>query len=173
MQTKTLQRRSILAAALAGAACLAVPMPALAHRKKRAITTIEWNANTNLLEVTHVLHLHDAEQALARLGQLKSPDLTPLRSRAQLALYAQKQFSISQLNGDIIDLNIVGAEIQSGQAYIYLEAPLKSVPKGLLIKNSLLQDMYLEQTNLVNVLLGTEVRSLTFFTGDLEKKVLA
>ncbi len=125
------------------------------------------------LEITHVLHLHDAEQALSRLGKLEQPDLTSLRARANLALYVQERFTLSHLNGDAIILKIVGAEIDGSYAYVYQDASMFGAPDGLEVENTLLQDIYLNQTNLVNITLRNELKSLTFFTGDSAKKIEA
>lgn len=166
-------RRSVLKAALCGAACTFLPVPAFAHRQKRAVSTIVWNEQTKLLEITHILHLHDAEQALSRIGKLNNPDLTPLRARAQLAIYAQEHFILTHANGKPIKLNIVGAEVDNGQAYIYQEVALRKNPHELSITNTLLLDVYMDQTNLVNITLGGQLKSLVFKAGDRAKKISA
>lgn len=164
-------RRTLLMAALSGAAIALLPVRAFAHRQKKVISTVEWNSSTNLLEITHMLHLHDAEQALSRLGKLTQPDLTSLRARAQLALYAQDHFKLFDSNENTIALTIVGAEIVTSYAYVYQEVALSEVPKELLIDNTLLLDIYLDQTNLVNVTLGGELKSLVFMAGDRAKRI--
>lgn len=165
-----ISRRKLLYFGLAGLACSGLPHLAHAHRQKRAISTVEWNASKNLLQVTHELHLHDAEQGLSRLGKIIKPDLSSLRARAQLALYVQQHFNISTQHGNKIALEIIGAEINASYAYIYQETKLPSVPKGLKIQNSILQDVYLDQTNLVNVILENEINSLVFVAGDKTKE---
>ncbi len=110
---------------------------------------------------------------MSRLGKLDKPDLTSLRARANLALYVQERFTLSHLNGEIIPLNIIGAEIDGAYAYVYQDVALSAVPNGIEVENTLLQDIYLNQTNLVNITLGAELKSLTFFTGDSAKKIEA
>ena len=144
-----------------------------AHRKRRALTTIKWNESAQVLEITHALHLHDAEQALARLGNLDSPDLTPLKARAQLALYTQKHFSMMDLNRTALTSTILGAEIESGYAYVYLEADIKQKPSGLIVTDTILQDIFLDQVNVVNIDFGGGIKTATFLKGDKAKKLLA
>ena len=168
-----LNRRKVIGAALAGGAAFAFAPLAHAHRQKQGLTTIEWNARGKTLEVIHTLHLHDAEQALARLGILNKPDLSPLRARAKMAIYAQSKFKLARADGTAIALNIVGAEIDSTYVYIYQEAALGTMPDGFVIEDSLLQEVYPLHTNHVNVDLGTQIKSLTFSAGDKAKKVLA
>ena len=166
-----MNKRRFLQVVLCGTACSLLPIPAHAHRQKRAISSIEWNARTNRLEITHTLHLHDAEQALDKIGALKTPDLSPLRARAQLALYTQKRFKIYDAQGHNIQLSIVGAEIDSGYAYVYQEVSFEKTPTELFIENSLLQDIYLDQTNLVNITLGNELKTLIFSVEDKKQKI--
>lgn len=168
-----INRRSMLYAVLYGTAYTFLPICAFAHRQKQAVSTVVWNPHTTTLEITHILHLHDAEQALSRIGKLNTPDLTPLRARAQLAIYAQEHFTLTRRNGEKITLNIVGAEVDNGQIYIYQEASLVQIPTELSITDTLLLDVYADQTNLVNITLGGEVKSLVFKAGDRAKRVSA
>ncbi len=151
----------------------AVPVQAWAHRQKQALTTITWNAKSNLLQVTHELQAHDAEQVLARLGLISSPDLTNLRARASLALYTQKHFKLQGLDGEVISLTILGAETDSTYAHVYLEVELPNAPVGLLITDTLLQDIFPDQINQVNVSLTGTLRTVVFVTGAGQKKILA
>lgn len=155
---------------------------AFAHRQKRAITSLEWNSRVKTLEVTHAFHLHDAEQALSRLGILDTPDLTGLRARAKLCLYIQKHFLIDILNDDTDgntpssdknsrNLEILGAEVKSGEIFVYQEMPLKHLPKHLSITNNMFLSVYKDQTNFVNVTAQTEIKSVIFKAGDPAKQV--
>ncbi|MEE9273120.1 MAG: DUF6702 family protein [Robiginitomaculum sp.] len=167
-----IKRRAILAGLTAGGLALA-STSAFAHRQMQSISVIKWNALSKTLTITHTLHMHDAEQALSRLGLLKKPDLTPLRARASLALYVQKHFLLRDLDNHDYDISIIGAEIDSSYVYIYNEVALSSMPSGLIITNTLLQDIYPDQANQVNVTLGGKTSSLMFRLGDGSKRVLA
>jgi len=173
MSVRLHNRRHVIIAGLACIVTTSLPLYAAAHRQRRALTTIVWNSHTKLLEITHALHLHDAEQALARLGNLQKPDLTPLRARAQLAIYTQTQFHLKNLHGENVQTTILGAEIDSGYAYVYLEAKMAQMPKGLLITDTILQDIFIDQVNVVNLDLGDGVKTATFLQGDTPKKLLA
>jgi len=166
-------RRRVLASGLAGMAALCLPLNVAAHRQRRALTTIKWNERTHVLEITHALHLHDAEQALTRLGNLEAPDLTPLRARAQLALYTKKHFKLTDMDNTAIEATILGAEIESGYAYVFLEAGIKKKPSGLIITDTILQDIFVDQVNVVNIDFGGDTKTATFLIGDKAKKLLA
>jgi len=168
-----LNRRTFFKSVLGGAIITSQHGLAWAHRQKQALSTIEWNARTNTLEVTHDLHAHDAEQVLAKLGLITSPDLTGLRARARLALYVKQNFQLSTLNGQAIDLTIIGAETGSTYTHVYMEAELTELPSGLLITDTLLQDVFVDQVNQVNISLSNTLRSVVFVAGDGQKKILA
>ncbi|MBL4870954.1 MAG: hypothetical protein JKX72_08375, partial [Robiginitomaculum sp.] len=133
-----MNRRHALQAGFAGIALSAFPVRAYAHRKKKAFSIIEWNADQKLLEITHTLHLHDAEQGLNQLGKIAKPDLSSLRARAQLALYVHEHFSLKLGNNEPIPLEILGAEIENSYAYVYQQVALTSRPENLIAKNTLL-----------------------------------
>ena len=168
-----LYRRAVMKSILGGALACAVPMRAWAHRQKQALTTITWNPEAKLLQVTHDLHAHDAELALARLGLINSPDITNLRARATLALYSQKHFKLQMLDGKNIPLTIIGAETDSNYAHIYLETELNVLPDGILVTDTLLQDVFVDQINQVNVTFFNTIKTVVFVAGSGQKKVLA
>ena len=168
-----LTRRAAIRTGLATGVLAALPSTALAHRQKRAQTTIEWNARTSSLEITHALHRHDAEKALAISGKISKPDLSSLKSRALLAIHLGEQFGLSDTEEREIELDIIGAENNGAHIYAYFEAQLKNPPTGLIIANTILHDVYADQINHVNIDIGSTVKTAVFTRGDKPKKVLA
>ncbi|MCF6275077.1 MAG: hypothetical protein L3J05_04870 [Robiginitomaculum sp.] len=158
---------------LASTVCAALPIRTWAHRQKQAMSHIEWNAKTKMLEVIHDLHAHDAEQVLARLGLINTPDITSLRARASLALYVQKNFKLATLDGQNLALTIIGAEAGTTYAHVYMEVEMAEAPPGLLITDTILQDIFVDQINQVNMTFGDTVKSAIFAAGDGQKKILA
>ena len=157
--------------ALAGFSCLQIPV--LAHRQKQVVSTILWNDRTSSLEVTHTLHVQDATLALIALGKIETPDLAPLKARALLALYVDKHFRLSSLDQKVLGLEVIGAEIEGHQVYVYQEARMKTAPGGLVVDNRILLETYPGQINRVNIDLSGTIRTLLFVLGDKAKKVLA
>lgn len=168
-----LNRRVFTKTMVGGVICAASPVQAWAHRQKQALSTIEWNAHAQLLEITHDIHAHDAEMALARLGLIDTPDITGLRARARLALYVRKNFIIKTLAGQNIDLTIIGAEVDSTYAHVYMEAKLDKAPTGLIVTDTIMQDVFIDQINQVNMSIAGKVQSVVFTAGDAAKKLLA
>lgn len=167
-----LTRRRTLQTLSGAAFMVALPMSAFAHREKKTLTTIEWNADDNMLNVIHSYHLHDAETALAAKGIIDTPDLFSLKARAKLALYTAKNFSIASA-GQQIDLDILGAETEAKTVYVYQQAKLDKAPTELVISASMLRDIIPGQLNNVDVTVSGEIRSVQFKKNDGPKKVLA
>lgn len=168
----TVSRRTFVTALSALPFC-AVPKAALAHRTKLSYTTLTWNAKTRLLEIEHQIHMHDAERALSRLGLVDQPDLISLRSRAQLALYAERNFSLRALDGTDIAIKTIGADVDGRHAYIFQESALDEAPGGFVVACSLLRDVFDDQVNHVNFRSGDKTGTIQLSGRDVSKKILA
>jgi hypothetical protein len=161
----------VLLTGMVGMGANSLNAPALAHRAKAGVTTIEWNARTEMLEVIHRLHAHDAQVAVADVMGVHPPDLGDLKPRAALALYVSQTFTLAGEDGATIPLDIVGAEIEGAYVYIYQEAALPALPGSLLVTNNILIDVFRNQMNTVNVKSPTGVKSAEF-SHDVRKTVL-
>jgi hypothetical protein len=165
MASTNLSRRIVLIGV--GAALIAPP--ALAHRSQSVLTTVEWNAAASKLEVIHRIHAHDAEvglmQATKASGNL---DLTQVPNQAKLILYADERFSLTDASGKI-KLEPVGAQFESEAILLYMEAKRPAPPDKLIVADSILCDVFEQQTNLVNIRLSKKTRTLIFVDGDKPK----
>ncbi|MFZ4684728.1 MAG: DUF6702 family protein [Hyphomonadaceae bacterium] len=159
-------------ALLTGGACVAtvaLAPEALAHRAQTVLTTVMWNASSSMLEVTHRLHAHDAELTLAATTGAQSVDITQVKNQAQLLLYIEKQFTMTD-GGKTIALQPLGAEMEGEAILVYQECRLATPPKVLSIVNGILRDVFEGQTNLVNVRLAQRTRTLIFSGSDGAKR---
>ena len=173
-KTKALTRRCIVKGAFATTLLtqLVIPPAAYADRERLSFSEVSYNQGSELLEVTHRLHLHDAQQALTGEGLLSTPDLTPLRARAALALYVANQFKINR-GETLLLLETLGAQIEGNYIYIYQQAAMKTEPQQLTIHCEILQSIFSDQANHVNVKLKQSLTTLTFVKGEREKKAPA
>ena len=167
-----LTRRQNLKALYGAAFMSAVPFSAMAHRQKTTLSQIEWDAADKALYITHSYHMHDAETALAARGVIRKPDLTSLKSRAQLALYTEKHFQLSS-EGQEIDLEILGADFQARTVYVYQQVFLEEKPTSLTISAAMLRDIIPGQINHVDLHLTENIKSVQFKENDGPKKILA
>lgn len=154
------------------AAALAVAPSAFAHRSQSVLTLVSWNPSTSKLEVIHRMHAHDAEVGIAKAtGATAAPDvdIAQAKNQAKLMLYIEKHFSLKAPAG-IIALEPVGAELEAEAVVVYQEAKLPAPPPELTIENRILRDVFDQQTNLVNVKLAQETRTLIFADKDGPKQ---
>jgi hypothetical protein len=159
-------------ALLTGGACVAtvaLAPEALAHRAQTVLTTVMWNASSSVLEVTHRIHAHDAELTLAATTGVQAVDITQVKNQAQLLLYIEKQFTMTD-GGNTIALQPLGAEMEGEAILVYQECRLATPPKVLSIVNGILRDVFEGQTNLVNVRLAQRTRTLIFSGNDAAKR---
>jgi hypothetical protein len=159
-------------ALLTGGACVAtvaLAPEALAHRAQTVLTTVMWNASSSMLEVTHRIHAHDAELTLAATTGVQAVDITQVKNQAQLMLYIEKQFTMTD-GGKTIALQPLGAEMEGEAILVYQECRLATPPKVLSIVNGILRDVFEGQTNLVNVRLAQRTRTLIFSGSDGAKR---
>lgn len=140
---------------------LALAPEALAHRAQTVLTTVMWNASSSMLEVTHRLHAHDAELALAATSGVETVDITQVKNQAQLMLYIEKEFGLRD-GGKQIALQPLGAEFEGESILMYQECKLAAPPKQLSVVNGILRDVFEGQTNLVNVRLAQRTRTMIF-----------
>jgi hypothetical protein len=151
-------------------ACL--PMPAFAHRLTTTETRVDISGQTGKVDIVHTFHTHDTESTLFQFGIIDSADLTLLRPRAQMALYVEKNFSLTQ-EGQPVPLTLLGAEIEKRNVYTYQEGYVRLPLKSLSIEAKIMRPMVDNQINNVDVYIDGGVTSLQFRGADGRKNVLA
>ena len=141
-------------------ALLTYASPGHAHRQHLSWTTIEWNAQASVLEITHRVHAHDASAWLAE--QTKVPlDITDIEHQAKFALYCAEQFHL-QKDQQWQELELLGAEIKGNFLLTYQQLPLTSAPVSLFFKTTILMDLFSDQEHVVNINSANGTKSLSF-----------
>lgn len=148
---------------------LAIAVPASAHQQKVAITTIEHNPRSGLLEIVHRVPLHDAEHALRVNGDAAPDIVSDTQSRRAFARYIAQRFFVGA-GGKDIALNLLGTEVAGGYLLIYQEGVSPGKGSVLAIQSQILTDIWSRQVNRVNVGAGTSPETLVFEVGDGAKQ---
>lgn len=146
----------------------ALAMPVVAHQQKAAITTIEHNHRTGMIEVVHTIPLHDAEHALRTKGRKSADIVGDIESRREFARYAAERFSVL-IDGRELALTLLGTEVSGGSLLVFQEGPSPGVGAELTVQAQVLTDIWLRQVNSVNVGSGTSPETLVFKGGDRAK----
>lgn len=131
-----------------------------------SILTIRHKAETQTLDLTWRMTAHDIEHAFSTRAELKlgSPKENP-RADSLLNRYFLEHLTLFQEDKQMA-WKWVGKELDGETLYCYLQVEGVSTPKDLMVSNTLLQDVFTEQQNLVHVE-GEKIptRSHTFVRG--------
>ena len=136
-------------------------MPLTAHQQKHAVTNVLFKSNSNFIEITHKVSLHDAEHAAKKLFGVTMDLLKNPIAQKHFADYVAGAFSLADSDGNPIALTKVGHEIDGRYIWVYQEFPLQDINQ-LTVSQQLLLEVWPEQSNLVNIERNKQVRSLTF-----------
>ncbi|MBL8002345.1 MAG: hypothetical protein JNL05_10325 [Flavobacteriales bacterium] len=130
-----------------------------------SILTIRHSPNTRTLDLTWRITAHDIEHALENVAPLKlGSDKEHPKADSLLNAYFTQHLVLMQQKQ--LSWTWVGKELDGETLYCYLQVEHIASPKDLLVQNTLLQDVFLEQQNLVHVE-GEKLptRSHTFIQG--------
>lgn len=150
---------TLLVAFLLSAALVSV---STAHQQKMAITRVELNPRTNMLEVLHRFELHDAEHAVGEIFGKGADIISSEQTQAQFADYVAERFGIFHSNNEALPVSLVGFEVEGQHFWVYQETPKPESLVGIQIVHNALRDIWFAQTNTVNVKIDQEVNTLTF-----------
>lgn len=130
-----------------------------------SILTIRHSPATQTLDLTWRITAHDIEHALENVAPLKlGSDKEHPKADSLLNAYFTQHLVLMQQKQ--LSWTWVGKELDGETLYCYLQVEHIASPKDLLVQNTLLQDVFLEQQNLVHVE-GEKLptRSHTFIRG--------
>jgi hypothetical protein len=148
---------SLLALFLAGALSV--------HDFFVSILTIRHTPATQTLDLTWRITAHDIEHALENVAPLKlGSDKEHPKADSILNAYFHQHLVLMQ--DKQLTWTWIGRELDGETLYCYLQVDSITSPKDLLVRNTLLQDLFYEQQNLVHVE-GEKLptRSHTFILG--------
>lgn len=144
---------------------LAFVLPLLVHDFFVSILTIRHSPATGTLDLTWRMTAHDIEHALENVAPLKlGSDKEHPKADSLLNAYFIEHLLLSQ--GQRHTWTWIGKELDGETLYCYLQVEGVGTPNGLLVGNTLLQDVFAEQQNLVHLEGGQmSTRSHTFIRG--------
>jgi len=141
---------------------LAVLNISWAHQQKMAITRVELNPRTNMLEVMHRFEVHDAEHAVSEIFGKGADIIGSNTTQQQFAEYVAARFGVFLPNNTALDLKLVGFELEGKHFWVYQETAKPESLAGLQIVHNALRDIWYAQTNTVNVKINDRINTLTF-----------
>ncbi len=158
-----------LAALVATASLLLLPLTAAAHRVGIPITTLEWHGPGEVWHVVHQLSVHDFSPLVDGLddGRISEPDV-----QAAFGRYVIEHFSISGQT-ETIEMSYLGAEEDADSFFVYFI--LSTPDQSIRIDNKLAfaGDADERRHALVNIEAGEDISTLIFTAkGDVKTVTL-
>lgn len=128
------------------------------------ITEVRYSPGSETYQVTIQLFTHDLEAAILHTSR----DTLRLGTRYETADadtvvfdYVKDRFSL-KANGKILNLKQIGREtLSDDETYLYLESEKMPMQDAMQVKNTLIMEIYPEQTHIINIVQGGETHSST------------
>ena len=133
--------------------CLTFASHAHGHAFYVGFSVISYNEETRNLEVIHRLFTDDLARVVT--GDPAAP--VDAATEPRVSAYIQDVFQIEQ-----VPLSWVGMEADADMTLIYMESPMAEPPTELTISNTLMFGFFGQQVNAVNMMVGGEIRALSF-----------
>ena len=124
------------------------------HAFHTSLTEIQFNGKEKSLEVSIRLFTDDLESALTKLNNGQKVMLSGKNENSDAILnkYIQQHFAIITHQKQKKTLNYIGKETEGDATWVYVEIPDSQVIKEHILYNDLMQELFDDQTNLVNFL---------------------
>jgi hypothetical protein len=138
-----------------------------AHDFHVSLTEVRHNAKEQTLEVSMRLFTDDLDKAIV-LGTGQSTGLvsgqeTPATERL-ISAYLSRNLGI-KVDGKTATLQFLGKELQTDAVWCYLEAKGVQSATRIEVRNASLLEVFPDQTNMVNVHVGNQTRSVLLRKG--------
>ncbi|TAD99560.1 MAG: hypothetical protein EAZ97_08365 [Bacteroidetes bacterium] len=134
------------------------------HAIHVSISEINYQAKNKSLEISHRIFIDDLEDVLEKEHSeklfLASPKENP-NFEKYLQIYMQKHFQLS-INGKKVVPKYVGREYEELAIWVYFEVENIKEIQTIFLKNTILMDLYEDQSNLVHSKYLGQTKSMRF-----------
>lgn len=133
------------------------------HAFHTSIAEMRYNPREKAFEISIRIFTDDLEKTLSSNNQnrkfvIENADKNDLF----IDQYVHKHFVITSPKNQKLIYQYVGKEKEGDATWIYLEMPVFEPLKGAKIQNTVLMDMFDDQTNIVNIFMNNEKKSYLF-----------
>ncbi|CAH0997052.1 hypothetical protein EMA8858_03189 [Emticicia aquatica] len=134
------------------------------HAFHTSLTEIQFNAKEKSLEISIRMFTDDLETALTKAnnGQKIMIGGKNDNSDAILNKYIQQHFAIITPQKQKKTLTVLGKELEGDATWVYVEMPNNQDFKGHILYNNLMQELFDDQTNLVNFMYLSNKKTFLF-----------
>ena len=152
---------------------MAVLLMAAAHPFHVSICMIDHNAETNGIEITHKIFCDDLNLALEDLGVV-NPRLGTEREHKDVEMYIERylrtNFSL-KLDGEEIEWKWIGREVEDDVLWVYLEGKHTNTPVEAEVTNTILIEVFEDQSNLTHVKVKQATKTMHFNRAEMTKRL--
>lgn len=157
----------LLSLAMLPAAGLALP-----HPMHTTITELAWRPGSRVVRATIRIFEDDFGRAVLGLpASAPAPDSAAVREPAAEA-YVRAHFGLAGAGGAELPLRWCGVRRSGNVVWVCIESGEGVAPAGLRVRNGVLFELYRDQVNIVQSLLGSAKASVLFTRGDGPKAIL-
>lgn len=148
---------------------LSLPLTASAHRYHTSLTRIDYDADEKLAEITMQVFTNDIEDALRKKNGDKQQihlDKTP-KIDEMILNYLSDRFVLKNRAGETKKLRWIGLQTENDVTLFFVETPMPEGLDGATLENSILNDQFDDEVNLVTTRFGGAKTDLVFKTNDM------
>ncbi len=145
-----------------------------AHRYHTSLTRIDYDADEKLAEITIQVFTNDLEDALTKKNVVKTPvhlDKTP-KVDELVFNYLSDRLVIKNKAGETKKMRWVGLQSENDMTLIYIETSMPEGFEGAMLENSILNDQFDDEVNLVTTRFGQTKTDLVFKTNDQAQNLI-
>lgn len=150
--------------------------PTLLHEFHISKAEILYNTSEQALQITMHIYIDDLEDALKNQGVEKIHLCTELedeQAEVYLEKYLRQQFKL-QVNGQTVEYNFLGKEPSEDlqAVWCYMEVENIQHVEELFVSNGVLQELFDDQKNIVQVNMDKQNKGYFLFTKDKYEAVV-
>ncbi len=140
------------------------PKPPAAHDFHTSLTEMNFNSKTQSLEMTVRVFTDDLELALTTINNGKAVKIKPedYSTDALTLKYLRKHLAFVSPSKEVITYDFIGKEVELDATWLYVEVPAATNLQGYSIFNSIMTELFDDQTNLLNLIYPNKKKSFVF-----------
>lgn len=140
------------------------PKTPVVHDFHTSLTEINFNPKTKSLEMTIRVFTDDLEQALTESNGNSSVRIKPtdFSTDPLIVKYLRKHVAFVSPEKNVLPYDYLGKEIELDATWLYVEVPAAANLQGYTIFNSVMTELFEDQTNLLNLIYPDKKKSFIF-----------
>ncbi len=132
------------------------------HDFHTSLTEMHYNAKGRAFEISIRVFTDDLETALSRANNGQKIRVDTPAANSIIERYIRSHFSFIAADKQRRPFTYVGHETEGDAQWIYLEMPFSGSFSGGLLQQSVLTEVFADQTNLVNLRIGSQKKTFVF-----------